>query len=430
MNRFLLIFVICIAGCASCLPEENNATWFADLNDDCKVLLLEELDLADLLSMAELNPHITILAANVYKRKFFNKTIEIRGPFSENAFKFIETDDTIVVGNFELTAKLLHHFGSYVSVLGVNFWENSKGQIKQIVAMVNVKCAALKEFRVKSRDEDVLSEVKKPFYSVEDVDLDGLFTKSNSGLELNEMFPKIRKLSLGFTYLKNKMATVRFPKLLHLEIPHLVKPELNDDIKQMIKLYTRIESLTLRFSSMNILKLVSDSLPNLKQLQLNAISLDLPDNVDEHICLNSVMSLSVTSNIEPFARLVDLEFVEEFTLDCTSYIPDIWIDFIVRHAHLKKLTVIDGEIDNAQLAKLVGKMPNIVQVSVKMAHDVTVDTIFKFLESSPTLLQIEIISSDEVDGEGTMRTLKHLLKDKWSISSTPFGFMLAFIKIN
>lgn len=41
-----------------------------DINTDCQLLILEKLDLPSLVKMAELNKKYSILAADVFKRKF------------------------------------------------------------------------------------------------------------------------------------------------------------------------------------------------------------------------------------------------------------------------------------------------------------------------------------------------------------------------
>ena len=50
---------------------------FDNLNEDCVFLILENLNCADLLSMAQINNKFSTLAANVYRRKFSHSFVEV-----------------------------------------------------------------------------------------------------------------------------------------------------------------------------------------------------------------------------------------------------------------------------------------------------------------------------------------------------------------
>lgn len=200
----------------------TNGTKLTDLNVDCQLMIFEQLNLPSLLALAEVNQAFSVLTADVFRRNYGYKTIEIRKGFSSDDMNIFEFEETIQVENFGLISTIFKHFGQFISSVKINYGKCKKSQLKEIITFVNRNSNSLKKLQLEMY-EDVLDGIEKPFINVEDVSFVGEYKRlGNKQLSLSEIFPKMRRLSLEYVKVINrKSIALEIPTLEHLHVAFL-----------------------------------------------------------------------------------------------------------------------------------------------------------------------------------------------------------------
>lgn len=151
------------------------------MNVDCLLLILDKLDFRSLLNIAEMNEDLSVLSADVYRRKFSNRSIHIDELNSKcDGYKIYVYDDHILIDNFNIAVSVLQHFGDQISALKINYKSDKNNQLKQIVAIMNRYCINLIKLQFWSYSQGALDDVQMEFPSVEDLSLRGKFNQMGS----------------------------------------------------------------------------------------------------------------------------------------------------------------------------------------------------------------------------------------------------------
>lgn len=108
------------------------------------MLILEELDLENLMKMVETYPLLSDLTIRIYRRKLSTKEVNIVAS-SQSVPAILETDDKIVIRNFNVTTKVFKAFGPVISRLKINYWKSISNECEQVLILANNLCVALKE---------------------------------------------------------------------------------------------------------------------------------------------------------------------------------------------------------------------------------------------------------------------------------------------
>lgn len=156
-----------------------------DLNNDCLESVLEYLELQDLLSVADTNKCLNIVANYVFRRKHNDKMVHIpvvriswdrRLKFDINSFGFIQISDLRTILTF------LRCFGCFVShitfkfslniQISNNFARNYFESNQHVMLYINEYCSGtLKEIVIKNGPKDWDKNLKKPFSMIKGVEL-------------------------------------------------------------------------------------------------------------------------------------------------------------------------------------------------------------------------------------------------------------------
>lgn len=197
-----------------------------DINVDCLEHIFRLLDLADLFNVAEANMQLRAAAELVFNQKYEKMTVFLKNtkaPYDDAScgpISFSKDIDTISVQNLKYSFKILRVFGQYISEVVIRATDPSQNQsnsIKlnydRIIRYLNKYCLeSLIYFGVKFYLSNVLDGVRKEFKNVEVVVLHGGNITFELLLELNQKFPKMRRLVL---------AAYEFPNLNSIKFPYL-----------------------------------------------------------------------------------------------------------------------------------------------------------------------------------------------------------------
>lgn len=203
------------------IGQFSNGSKFLDLNFDVQLLVIEQLDLRDLLTLAESNNHLSILAEIAFKSKLSKNGIEFWGFYSDYP-DFQKIDNHIRIQNVDTMEKLLKIFGRSILKLIVNY-NISKEKfelVNKINGLISTHCSdTLVQIDLTRFGSCPFDGFTKPFKKVENVDLHGTFTKmGNSNYTFNQLFPAVKRLTMPAIKFSNESAIAwRLPQLEQLE---------------------------------------------------------------------------------------------------------------------------------------------------------------------------------------------------------------------
>ncbi|XP_055308109.1 uncharacterized protein LOC129572190 [Sitodiplosis mosellana] len=201
-TSLFLVFVI-LCGCS--INAGASATQIQSFNtNETNLTDLEQMDFRGLVYAANISEEFSLAAADVFRRKFANRYIQIE---QGDDYEVQVSDGSIIVYRYEETVLVLKHFGSHILDLRIMFYDESdqESQLKQIITLLNQKCSNLTKLSIYSSENwDTLEDVQRIFYTVKDLAFFGRYNKLGSEtLNLNEMFPNVRSLTLRYVELKD-----------------------------------------------------------------------------------------------------------------------------------------------------------------------------------------------------------------------------------
>lgn len=361
-----------------------------DLNLDEQILIVEELDLLGLISIAGTNGHFSKLAADVYRRKHSKKVLKLIDPFIVGHDNILETKDTIYIRQIHTILRFFEYFGHVITNMVIGFSSSNihpinENSINAIAESINFYCfESLIEFKVNNYHKTFFDQMKMPFRKIEILSIRGVFNSlSSKTLAFNELFPAVDHLTLTHVeVLDLNCIDFEFSSMKQLSVeicqhnnPHRFTEE---HFSKLLKRNPQIQSLTLGSSSRSFLKNVSESLPNIEHLGLFHY---FPFHAEpkETIIFENVKNLTVFSSAESVPKYVEFKKLTELH---TENIPILynnkWVEFVEKSPFLNKLYVENGAIDNEQLARLAAMDLILTEASFNLELNVVDEIIVRF----------------------------------------------------
>lgn len=180
-----------------CLSNQNSSQkniGFSDLNDDCKISILEMFYFRDLLEMTMVDTNLRDLANYIIKRKIASKPTRMMDVIGDTNILAYESSEEINVKNFDQAETIIRSFGPHIKQLDLDYYNSVYNEeVREIIRLANVNCNALTELKLHSHIGDLMEEWKQPFEKVENVTLCGpLRVIGGEKITLNELFPRMR----------------------------------------------------------------------------------------------------------------------------------------------------------------------------------------------------------------------------------------------
>lgn len=249
-----------------------------DLNFDCQLMNLGKLNLIELLEVAQTSKQLAALTSDAFRRQYGSKTIEIYGtivPLANNRMEVMGS--TIRILSPELYFKVLQHFGHVISRIRISYIHIKVEQRNKIHSFIGKYCSdSLVSLEFYPGDDTALFNWQQPFAKVAIIQLFGIINSSqNANMELNEIFPNLRQLSLNHVTTSN-------PSILDIAFQHLEDIEIVehnndgfpfDNRSPIEKLFTKnanIKNLQLFDCDLgNYIEMMNKVLPHLQTLGLS-----------------------------------------------------------------------------------------------------------------------------------------------------------------
>lgn len=410
------------------------------LNIECNLLILEELDLTSLISLAETNKHFLNLAADVLRRRLKDKIIVFSISNSDHRITqhVTEEDDAVKVYDIDTMLKLLKYFGSSISKMEILNDEDSfiskmrilndkanQSEVQMILVykFVNLYCSkTLVQLHIANAPNGFFNEFLRPFTMLQNVSFSGYLDRlSNERSSLSEIFPEMRRLILNSYHIDDSSWVDQlFPHMVHLSLmvyniqgdspTRMTSPK----IERLLANNLQIRSLALEDASLDMLRIVANKLPNLEKLELKMFDVfDLDDEDKIHFEQLKFFKTRLSSHSIPI--IIDLNHIEEFETDAFPDSCQRWIEFVETNKHLKKLKVDHYYIRNSVVLRLAQANSNIVDMSLWCGVGVKSESIVKLIENNKQMrtLHLKLKSTETLNS--TVDTLRTQLGDNWEV---------------
>lgn len=371
----------------------DEETQIKDLNIECQLLILNELDVSTLISLSQTSKHFFFLVEDVLKRRFAKKTITFNAPHLTN--QATETSETIHIRNIEVAKKLMKFFGHL---------------------MVNVQFH--RHPRMNSFDF-FPNEFTTPLEKVEHISLHGRFNGlSNRKLQFFEIFPALRSLSV-FTANIRDMSWVdhTYP---HLESLNIYIWNVYDElgyfnplvVERLMVLNPQIRKLVLGNLSRKLLNSVATNFPNLEMLELQQFGHFRSEDAQLELHFDKLKVLKMQRCFQSIPNNATFEALEEFETDGLPAKCKKWIHFIENNKNLKRLRVT-RTIDNAAVSQLSSINSNLVEIKLLCGKDVDDKSIIELIENNKELRKIQLIFEKSMNS--TIGVLQSTFRSGWII---------------
>lgn len=421
--------------------QSYNGTQFMDLNVDVQLLILENLNVRDLLSIAKTNDHLAALAGTAFKKQHAGKIVTFFNPFIKYVGDDLhETDEYIYVQHVHSFLAVLKHFGRSILKLSVNhsigidLTEAQLILVKKINGLISSYCAdTLLQFEMSNSQETGFDGLTKPFTKVQIIKLRGEFKRTgNSIFTFDELFPAVKRLSLpDVQYINLSFVGWNLSQLEHIELQiHPFQPLRftegdieqiflnNPEAAEILRRNPQIKSLKLSCSSRKFLEMMNNILPDLEILDLEYYkppSIGTTNKINfQKVKTFTIYTIFGDSNSIP--ENISFEELTELHTNANDENGNWWIDFMKDNKDLKQLHLDSGCVDSEILEEIISMESNLNEVSLTVCRYVDYKRISEFVRRTEHVRIIRFLHfHSDVSLDPLSCTLRKKLSNEWKI---------------
>lgn len=411
----------------------------SDLNMDCMLTILDELDFVDLLGIAQVNKYFSILAAEVFRSKFSSNTIVLYNFVYEDErnsdgiyFKSFERlcivkrekvhritmvhDGQIQITDFQTGLKTLKYFGNAIQKLNIYTDDTDTEQSKILSRFLNEYCSeSLIELWLDIIKGSAPLFMPKSFNKLTHITFGGFLPKMGRKTPpSNQTFPALTALTLNLNDKGSDYLNSHFP---HLKQLNIMKLKRIDDINNLLAANSHIRCVSYHQKSPRSLKMISAILPKLENLTLWSFNLD---DDDDEIHFENVERFTMK---DFFGSPKNLHFpkLREAHIPIGAYFDDS-INFLREHKQLNRIELEFSNLNDTQFEKVTENLPNLVEISACSTgtNSIGIDTIVTFLENHNELMRFDLGNCRNNDKE----ILQEKLGNKWDFTDSRHGISL------
>lgn len=411
-----------------------------DLNEDCKLLILDYLPVFDLLLLARMNTNLFAVVEVILKQRFLNKQLIFRAPYEshelEDARSCVkEEHDHIQMTSSPVIFTTLKDFGHTISNLNVvHFMAGPKIEDQLIYESINVYCSeTLSHFHLRNNGNDIFVKLTKPFKAVQQLSLTGPFKSvNNSDFSFIEIFPSLRQMNLAVEDMHGLDVGAH-------KIPHLdqLRAELWGSnniapLKQLIQINPQIRHLTLISVKPDLLEFVAEKLPHLENLQLEFYSEENVDVNKFRLNFEHLKSFIMTGNSRIYTIPSNIIFkdLEELEAYATRQDSTRLLAIVLKYKMTLKKLRLTVNLRNEEILQLANAGLNVIEMSIVYEKITDVECVIKLIEHSKQLkrlklnLDLSALYFDTNFKQNVFETLQKRLSNEWAILATKNSILL------
>lgn len=402
------------------IDSSSKLTKLDEINVDSLLRVCDYLRIVDLNSLGLINRYLFSVTREATRSRFSQKTVKF------NIFLGRAMDESVkkIHINRELDSRqIVKEFGSSIQKMEIAVLSSREEAIDGFMKLVEEHCSeTLVQLNlVNTQNFKLLRNILRPFKNVQSIELRNEINLSNDNLNLNEMFPSLRRLSLPSSFDTQNFTKLdlKFPVLEHLKLGFLtdyngIKPF----IANIIQKNAQIRSVDLEFPEWNMIKFIADHLPNLEHLNIfdySSVEFNAEDRSNIHF-----EHLKTFKGIGEFPEMITFgDKIEYFRI----YEPmknTKFIDVIESSKSLKKLEIHTASLclpfDEDSMARLTAAQLNINKMYFTLDGNIGTSSIIKFIESCKYL---EYFNLHLLQGENEVFEIAEILhkhfQNQWTL---------------
>lgn len=449
------------------LNEGENKTNHINLNVDCVILIVEHLEFAELLNVAQVNEQFSSVAAYVFHHKYSHLQLMIQNNFllpeypnelldavtgmkydndaiergnihpgylCRNPSNAKETERQIILEKVDEILNTFKHFGHTIKRYASGGYDNRPIQTELIGNLISkYSFESLIDFEIGLDAQKLLDKINKPLINVESLTFRFILNRNYPHFVPpircpNEVFPALRRLILDIVFVDwadfNSTLAYFDCHMPHLEHVFMIRSQNAIDKSpptDIFKKNPQIRSVHLLNSETEFIQEVSDLLPHLEILKFSGYL-----EVDRTIHFGNVTTFKLGIHTSP----ANLHFpqLETLHLYYTSDTLANYVSFFNEHTHLRKLHLMYYDITDTEFQHLTANLPNLVELTLENRLDRILikhlDTVIivKFLTSHANVKQLNVISFFQHGIDELREQLKH----EWNMKINGSG--LSFVR--
>lgn len=331
--------------------ETMSQTKIVDIDNDCLERVFEQLELRDLVYVAEANKNLGVAAATVFKRKLKKRTVIIDYNFY---IEIVIYDDAVCIHNSLLAVQMIRRFGQSISAIKIKLSTNETFMRGKFFIHVNEYChKTLNTLLTCGRFSGTFSAAKYPFESVTEFSsTEGIV---GDGCEhFNRLFPCLRRLKVVDNIIVDwKYISNTFPNMNAFTFKdHAILPQnaTEDFLKTIVTLNPQLEFFKLiGYYDPNIWRFINAKLTNLKSICASYSPSHANSFTGEPIQFDSVETFDVLGvesykNIShTFRHPIDVfsfKRLRKITVRCFFHEFEMWIDFVLSHPTIEVFELV------------------------------------------------------------------------------------------
>lgn len=225
------------------------ATNRAQLNADCMLAVVDQMDFPTLLTMAETSHFYSQLCAFSFRHRFSDRQIIIDNDplFAKPTARLWIDDKSIYFDSVHMALKTLRIFGNVIRKLKLRLTNADTVKSIAIIRQVDKYCAdSLIELTLDVSGSNALQHNSKPFKKVEHLSFEGRFpSMEQQTIPINQMFPALRSMYLKIWSANDSYLTYHFPHLEYLHIDISTYQQDVDTVMGLISENKQIRSIFL-----------------------------------------------------------------------------------------------------------------------------------------------------------------------------------------
>lgn len=411
-----------------------------DLDLDIQFYLWENVELNELISIAETNRQLSVLAKDIFQFRYAKKTFIIADDMDCGGESFLVENKVILICDSELILRMLSNFGHLIMKLSL---KPTTVEQTKIIQSINRHCTdTLSEIHIHSFQSNFFDQITKPFAKLQSVYLQGFFRRLiSSTLSFGELMPALRNFSFEFVFIGTPNCTSdiaqELPNLEHLSVnvnqffhPGHVN---EDDFTELMRKNPQIQRITLQFGDRYILKIINEILPNLYHLELeDYVRLADTDQGEQRIVFEHVQNFTITDSSVSVPENTDFRNLIEFHSDGSQAMGIVtcykWFDVVENGTQLEKLFVKRHPLNDEQLEKLASMSSKLKEIVLNVEVNIKDEAIVKLVKNSQKLERMQL--SVGIDYQRSFKSVAKMIKrefgKKFLIKSTECELIIEY----
>lgn len=382
-----------------------------DLNIDCIEKIFDNLELGDLVNIADANKCLKMCAEMIFVRNYGNKCIMLDLEPNSLLPSISMQKEWTKISDLKTCLQTMRCFGHLITNLHVKDYHSNDGKIPQIIWLLNYITEYCRknviEITFEKFSDVTLSEIQMEFLKLKTLHFRYCNIEQNLG-NFNQIFPEVNKLELTWTNVSDIYDNIVNLESLDINIPITIGELEKNWIKKIIKSNKRMIKCKLYFRwDIQFLIEISKYLNYVENLEIGPLysnSTELNRNV---IHLDGVKKFKLhTNGMDPDPNIIfSFNGIEDYTLETICWWNEKNIQLINKYSNITKLIIISANqifpaIISQNIAIKLSKTLTFLREIVIYYKQFTVNEIMFFLNYFDLLQKIsfDLTKCEEFDG--------------------------------